>query len=66
MYTSATMGILPIEKKNSYFLGSITQTLETLLPYNIVKLDKVANLAGLSPRSLQKSLAKRFYLFRFT
>ena len=40
------------------FVGSIAQTLESLLPHNITNIDLVAYLMGLSTRSLQRQLAQ--------
>ncbi len=40
------------------FSGSIVQTLESLLPHNIINIDLVAKLAGISTRSLQRQLAQ--------
>ena len=40
------------------FVGSISQTLESLLPHNIINIDLVAKLAGISTRSLQRQLAQ--------
>ena len=40
------------------FSGSIAQTLESLLPHNIINIDLVAKLAGMSTRSLQRQLSQ--------